>query len=170
VLAVVVLGAAAPVAGQQHHRAPGGEMHHMMAMHCGTGMHGMMQRMHVDSAMPGRMAMMGPPAPAMLLQHRQQLGLSADQVSRLETLQKEAEPVCSEHMHKAMAAHRAANQMLEAAAPDYAAYTARMKEAASDMIEARVAMAKAGAAARALLTPAQRQMLESMKGPMHKRP
>jgi Spy/CpxP family protein refolding chaperone len=164
----LALGAASPIAAQQQQQHASGKTPTMAAMHCGArGM--MMQKMHSDS-MRGMMAMMGPPTPGMLLHHKQQLNLSAEQVNKLETLQKQAEAACSEHMRLGMEEHRAANQLLQAGSPDFAAYTARMKQAAAHMAEGHVAMAKAGVEARALLTPEQRESLSGMMEKMHKRP
>ena len=47
-----------------------------------------------------------------------------------------------------MTAHQAANQLLEPAAPDFGAYSAKLKEATAHMVEAHVAMAKSAVAAR----------------------
>jgi Spy/CpxP family protein refolding chaperone len=165
----VALAVAPPIPAQQHPHASG-PMPQMAAMHCGAGMHGMMQGMRMDSTMSKNMHMMGPPAPGMILNHRQQLGLNADQVGRLEALQKQAATTCTEQMRLAMAAHRAANQLLESPAPDYAAYTAKLKEATAHMVEGQVAMAKAAVTARTVLTPEQQQTLKNLAGKVHRRP
>ena len=166
--ALVALAAAAPVAAQQHEQRARGQMSHMTAMHCGgTGM--MMQNTHADTMKQRMMQMMGAPTPGMILHHKQELGLSAEQIGRLETLEKQAEAACSQHMRLGMEAHQAANQLLEAAAPDFAAYTAKMKQAAGQMAEGHVAMAKAALEARAVLTPAQREKVKTMMGQMHRR-
>lgn len=173
----LALGAGSPALAQQHPR-PAAPTHDMAAMHCGAGMSAMTPAMPPGQhAMPGMRAespvhgmdMMGPPAPAMILHHKQELGLNAAQVTRLETLQNEAQPVCMRHMQLAMAGHQAANQLLEAAAPDFTTYAAKLKETTAHMVEGQVAMAKAGVAAREVLTPAQRQTLKTLMEQMHKK-
>lgn len=162
---------ASPVVAQQP------EMSMMTAMHCGAGtamMRGMapgyraMPDMSADSMHRMMMMMMGPPTPNMILSYRSQLGLSTDQMARLEALQKAAEPVCAEHMRLAMEAHRAANQMLEPASPDFMAYAAKLREMAGHIVEAHVTMAKAAVAARNDLTPAQRTTLKNLMAQMHR--
>ena len=104
-------------------------------MHCSGEMAGRMRSVHgVSGGMmhgPGH-GVSGLYSPAMLLKHKQDLGLIADQVSRLEQLQKEAQPACMQHMQVGVTAFQAANQMLESAAPDFAAYSAKLKEAMKD--------------------------------------
>lgn len=165
------------VALAQRGMAPGNDM---VAMHCGGDMAGMMsgmamgqrgmpgmrgdtmmQRMMGDTAMHRMMMdMMGPPSPAMILGHKDQLGLSASQVTRLESLQSESEKACATHMNLAMTAHRAANQMLEANRPNFDAYAAKLKEATGHMVEAMVVTAKAAVNARDALTASQRETLK----------
>lgn len=176
-LALLTL-AASPLAAQRPGTPPGQmRPNDMAAMHCGgdmpmhqmgggPGRAGM--PMHSDSMRGPMMEMMGPPTPAMILHHKEELKLSADQVARLENLQKQAEPACTQHMRMAMELHRAANAMLDDATPDFAAYTARLKEATSHMAEGHVAMAKAAVGARDVLTPAQRTSLKESMARMHK--
>lgn len=192
-LALVIataLGVSSPVLAQEHkHPSTGTQAPDMAAMHCGGGMAVMMQDMTSGKhAMPGMrsdtmmagmmdrmhkmgmMDMMGPPGPAMILQHKNELSLSDAQVTRLEALQKEAQPACTRHMQLAMTTHKAANQVLDAAAPNFAAYTAKLKEATGHMAEGHVAMAKAAVAARKVLTATQRQALKNQMKMMHKKP
>lgn len=166
-----------PLLAQEHqHQRPSKDTT-MAAMHCGGGMammHGAagqhaMPMMHGDSAMAGMMAMMGPPSPAMLLARRSALGLTTQQVSRLEALQKDAQPACTEHMRLGMAALQGAGQLLDVETPDWAAYSAKLNEATAHMAEGHVVMAKAAVAARGVLTPAQRQSLTGHM-PMHRKP
>lgn len=175
----IALGAGSPVVAQQHPDPPTAPGHDMAALHCGAGMSGMTQGMpsgqhampgmRAEGMMHGMMDMMGPPTPAMILHHKQQLGLHAAQVTRLEALQNEAQPACMRHMHLGMTAHQAANQLLDGAAPDFAAYAGNLKEATAHMVEGHVAMAKAAVAARDVLTAAQRQTLKSLLEQMHKK-
>jgi Spy/CpxP family protein refolding chaperone len=153
---------------------PGEEM---AVMHCGGARPGMMHGNPAQHPMPGMhhqgggqhpMDMMGPPTPAMLLHHKQELALTSAQVTRLEALQKEAEPACVRHMQLAMSGHRAANQLLTPTTPDFAAFSKTLKEAVEHMVDGHVVMARAAVASRALLTAAQRQKLEQLMREMHK--
>jgi Spy/CpxP family protein refolding chaperone len=105
-----------------------------------------------------------------VLHHKADIKLTAAQVSKLEALQKQAEPECAHHFQAAMASHMAANQLLEAASPNFSAYDAKLKEAATHMVEGMEVMAKAGVSARDVLTPAQRQTLKTRMEQMHKKP
>ena len=193
-ITTVAFGVATPLGAQQHqHAAAAPQNHDMAAMMCGGGMAAMMQMhgagmpgmrmdsmkpgMHMDSTKPGMGnmmsgmgMMMGPPGPAMILHQKAKLGLSAAQVSRLEALQKQAQPDCAHHMQLAMTSHMAASQLLDAATPDFSAFEAKLQEATTHMVEAHVVMAKAAVAARDVLTPAQRQTLKDQMGMMHKMP
>lgn len=166
---------------QHQHQPTPASRGDMPAMHCGGGMammHGMSGQhemmMRADSTrggmMSGMMDMMGPPGPAVILGHKTQLGLSAAQVTRLEALQKGAQPACAEHMRLGMAAMQDANRLLDAAIPDWSAYAAKLKEATAHMAEGHVAMARAAVAAREVLTAAQRQTLKDRAAQMHKQP
>ena len=157
----------------------------MVAMPCGGGMampgmsqargRAAMRGMPMDSAMHRMMgssdmtAMMGPPSPAMILEHRDQLKLTSAQVTRLTALQRQAEPECTKHMNLAMAAHMTANRMLGAAAPDFDVYATRVREASAHMADGHVVMAKAAVSARQLLTASQRQTLEDLMDQMHEK-
>lgn len=187
--AALALGAASPLLAQENqYPQPPMQMPDMAAMHCGGGMgdmmHGMagmmyrMPGMRADSMMRDTMrnmmpfmmrsmmrdmmSMMGPPTPGMILDYKDQLKLTPDQVTRLTALQKQAETTCREHMRLGMEAHQAANRLLEADKPDFMAFTAKLKEAAGHMVEAHVAMAKAAVAARGDLTTAQRQTVKDL--------
>ena len=148
----------------------------MAAMHCGGGMATMMEHKPGQGRMPGmpmpmggqnHMEMMGPPTPAMILHHKQDLSLTQAQVNRLNALQKEMEPECTKQMEAAMATHRAANKLLDAAKPDFKAFAAGMKQATGYMAEGHVVMAKAAVAARDVLSAEQRQKLAKVMADMH---
>lgn len=111
------------------------------------------------------MAMMGGPSPAMLLQHRDVLGLSADQVRRLEAIQDRAQ-TARPGMKPAMQAHMAAAELLESDAPDLKAYEARLREAADHMVRAHAAMARLNVEARGVLTAPQRAKLPALRSSM----
>lgn len=145
ILAVSALLGSAPAAAQQ------GQGQHHMPMQ-GEAMHGGMQCM----------AMMGGPPPQMLLQHREALGLSADQVNRLEALQERARETAMPHMHPAMQAHMAAADLLKGDSPDFQGYETKVREAADHMVRTHVAMARIAVDARHVLTPEQRSTLEEL--------
>lgn len=190
----IILGAAAPGFAQQPRpAAPAARGPAVASMHCGDmsgmmpgmgdmGGMGAMNRMHRDSmrrgmggmagmtGMSGMMDSMGPPMPGMLLMHKDQLKLTTAQVSKLTTLQTQAENACAAHMKLAMTAHQSAAKMLDASAPDFDAFAAKLREAAGHMIEGHVAMARAAVAARQELTAEQRQTLSTLAKSMHRNP
>jgi len=139
-LALALVGGAAPVMAQQHqHRGDT----------VGRGMMGQEQEM-----MPG-MALRAF-APAQLLAKRTDLGLTDDQVTRLERLQADAK---REH-DQAMASHdRYRDQMMEALkadAPDPTAIQGLMAGAHESMGQAHWAEMHAALMAMSVLTDAQR--------------
>ncbi|HSK18909.1 MAG TPA: periplasmic heavy metal sensor [Longimicrobiales bacterium] len=115
-----------------------------------------------QEAMQRCIAMMGGPPPQMLLHLQDSLALSADQVSRLEALHDQAQERAMPHMEPAMKAHMEAAAVLEADAPDFAAYEAKLREAADHMILAHTEMARASVAARQALSAEQRSRLEAL--------
>ncbi len=148
----MILGAvlalwAAPAAAQQHGQHPQ-----------------QMQMMHDQAQMC--MAMMGGASPAVLLQHREALGLSQSQVQRLERLQNEVRMSVMPHMQPGMQAHAAAAEVLKADTPDFAAYEARLREAADHMVRTHVALARVGVEARKVLTAEQRNRVSNLQGEM----
>ena len=141
-------------------------------MHCAGGMpmHGPMPMGNRPMAgMPQMDQMMGPPAPAMMLEHKQELGLTGAQVTKLTALQKEMQPKCARYMEAAMTAHRAANALLQGARPDFNAFSTKLKEAAAQMVEAHIVMARAAVAARDLLSAEQNDKLKKVMARQHKR-
>ena len=123
-----------------------------------------MQMMHDQAQMC--MAMMGGATPAVLLQHREALGLTQAQVQRLESLQNEVRTSVMPHMQPGMQAHAAAAEVLKADTPDFAAYEARMREAADHMVRTHVALARVGVEARKVLTAEQRNRATKLQGEM----
>ena len=115
-----------------------------------------------QEAMQRCMAMMGGPPPQMLLHLQDSLSLSADQVSRLEALHGQAQEKAMPHMEPAMKAHMEAAAVLETDSPDFAAYEAKLREAADHMILAHTEMARTSVAARQVLTAEQRSRLEAL--------
>ena len=115
-----------------------------------------------QEAMKRCMAMMGGPPPQMLLHLRDSLALSADQVGRLEALRDESHEKAMPHMEPAMQAHMEAAAALETDPPDYAAYEAKLREAADHMILAHIEMARASVGARQVLSAEQRSRFETL--------
>lgn len=143
IIATAALLVSAPAMAQHHgHRHGGDRQDHqmgMMAEHC--------------------KAMMGGMPPAMVLQHGEQLGLTSDQVQRIEAIQAR---MGAGHMQAVMAAHREAAEILEADRPDFRAYEAKLRDAAGHMVQAHVDMARATVETRNVLTAEQRAQLERM--------
>lgn len=99
-------------------------------------------------------------SPGTILHRNDKLKLSAAQTTQLVALQKQARPDCARHVQLAMTAQQTANQLLEATAPDFAAYAAKLKEASAHTVEAQLVNAKAAVAARKVLSTGQRQTIE----------
>ena len=162
VLGGLLLGAA-PLASQQHEHAPAPA--DSVARAESAGMMEMMRSMHGDmsGAMGGMGGSMGHEmdldCPCLPLQMRRSLGLSADQIGRLEEIQRRASEQQEERLRGATEADQAATMLLHGAAPDLAAYEARLREAAGQRVEARLARARALLKAHAVLTAVQRERL-----------
>jgi Spy/CpxP family protein refolding chaperone len=156
-LAVAMMLAAAPLAAQQGHQA-----HHQGAQQGAMGMMGSMGAMQggMMQGMMGGMGLMGMHGgPAMILRLAQPLGLSDAQVEQIQEIQTQAWETAQPQMQQAAEAARAASAVLEGDAPDMDAYQAHLREAADHGVQARVAMARAAASARAVLTAEQRSKL-----------
>jgi Spy/CpxP family protein refolding chaperone len=142
-IATAALLVSMPALAQQHNHPGQHEGHEqrmgMMAEHC---------------------PMMGVAQPAMILRHVDDLGLSQDQVRRIEAIRDRADGAA--HMQGAMATHRQAAELLRADQPDLAAYEARLRQAADHMVQAHTSMARTAVDARAILTPEQRASLAGM--------
>ena len=124
---------------------------------------GGMPGMSMDSTMVGCPTMSAMAAgPAAALEQRQELGLSADQVDRLEALGKQSADAGGAAMAQMKAVHDQAKAATGGDELDEAAARAafrRMGELHADMA---VAMLKARADTRAVLTPEQRTRLEAL--------
>lgn len=140
--------AATPVAAQQH-------MGHMQHGQARMGMMG--QQGHMG--MYGAMGMGSAMGPGMILSLAEPLGLSEDQVDRIQTIRDDAMPAMQTQMQQAMERATAAATLLEGATTDVDAYAAALREAADHAVQARVAMARAWVQARQVLTPEQRDRL-----------
>jgi Spy/CpxP family protein refolding chaperone len=148
----------------------------------GQGMGGMMQMMQMmgEGMMgPGMMEMMGQgmgmmgtggPGPAMILRMGEALDLTDEQRTRLQAIQSGLSDSMQPFMAAVMEAHQEASAALEGDSPDFGAYERALRRAASQMVEAHVAMARAAAEGRDVLTEEQRQQLrdsmQMMRGMM----
>lgn len=137
----------------QHGQAAGEKMQH------GQMQHGQAQGEKMPHAMQG--GMKHPVTPTMLIHHAQDLSLTQDQISKVTALVTASTADCQTHMKAAMESHRSAFELLGApnSTPDLAAYEAKLREATTHVLQAHMAVVKAGQEARALLTPEQAQKL-----------
>ena len=106
--------------------------------------------------MGAMMDMMRPEGAAEILDMASALGLTPDQVQRLNGIRERARATSQPHLDAAMRAHHAAMQALAADPADVARYEAQLRETATHYVEAQVALARSGAEAMAVLTPEQR--------------
>jgi uncharacterized membrane protein len=147
--------------GMQHGATTGGMQHGAAT---GSMQHGAAGQ---AAAAEGAAGMDHPVTPTMLIHHAQDLGLTEPQQAKLGELAKSSQAACEQHLKQAVDSHRTAASLLGAAAPDVAGYQARLGEASDHLIEAHVAVVKAGIEARAMLTPAQREKLAATAHAMH---
>lgn len=143
----------------------------------GEGMmgEGMMGEGMMGEGMRGGGMMMGPgmgmmgmgASPAMVLSRRDALGLTDDQVGRLEELRDELSAEMEGHMTAAMAVRRNATEALGEEEADFGAYEEALQEAASNMVQAHVAMARTARQTRDVLTPEQWEQVQE-RGMMHR--
>ena len=162
VAVMMVLGASAADAqrggmhGQMSDSVPSMGMAQGMMMGGMMGS-GMMQMMAQGM---GTMAT-GGPGPTTLLRMRHALELTDTQVSRLEEIQREVQSTVQPQMTAMMSSHDAARQALQGDSPDFDAYQRSLQTAANIMVQMHVAMARGQVEARELLTPEQRERLET---------
>jgi hypothetical protein len=90
---------------------------------------------------------------------RESLDLTPDQVTRLTILQTSSQAEMMQHMVAHTEGMQSAAVMTESAAPDLTAYETALRAAANHMVLEHLAMARADADARAVLTPMQRDRL-----------
>lgn len=139
---LAVLLAAKPAVAQDHQ--------HPEEQDQADAMMGMMMQM-----MPGMMMA----SPAMILRLREPLGLTDEQVRRLEEIQARTHDEHQRHMQAGMQSMREAAGILEADSPDLARYEVLFREGAGHHVPAHLAMARGIVEARAVLTPEQRSNL-----------
>lgn len=152
-------GAAAQRGGMVRGQAPDSvpSMGMTRGMMMGSGMMSMMGQG------TGMMAT-GGPGPMMLLLMRDDLELTDEQVRRLEELQESFQNETQSHMTAMMSAHQEAAQTLQGETPDLDAYQQNLQAAANIMVQLPVAMARAAAEGRQVLTPEQLERLQA-QGP-----
>ncbi len=168
--AVALLLAALPVAAQaQHaHRAhgmqPGGPGGRAM-MQAGGGMMGggMMGGGMMSMMGQGMGAGMGighgVPGPAALLEMRDALELTPEQVTRLEAIRKTTDGAVRKMRQQAQEAATRASKLRAATSPDPDAYAAAIREAGAPLVEAHALTARTALQARQLLTAEQQKTL-----------
>jgi len=115
------------------------------------------QRIHQPDGAPG---LMGPGftmyAPERLVNRREVLNLTPDQVSRLEALAQEARLVREQSDTAARTHEEQLRSLWEADAPDVRAIETHMQAANAARQAGQLAVARAAARAKAVLTPEQR--------------
>lgn len=166
VAAVAVLGSTAAVAqeGPRGQQTPGG-MGPWMGMAQGMMMGGMMGQGMMGSGMMGMMGqgmgMMatGGPGAAAMLDMRDALDLTDEQVSRLETIRDGLAATVQPLMTAMMSSHTAAAEALRGDTPDFDAYQQGLQAAANIMVQTHVATARSQVEAREVLTPEQLGLL-----------
>lgn len=138
-----------------------------MGMARGMMMSGMMGQGMMGQGMMGMMGqgmgMMatGGPGPTAILRLRDALQLTDEQVTRLEKIQQDFWSTVQPQMTAMMSSHGAAARALQGESPDFDAYQQELQAAANIMVQTHVAMARAHFEARGVLTPEQREHLDS---------
>ncbi len=162
----LLVGASRLSAQQHEHEAPD-QVPEAGMMGQGMGMSGMMQQMMG----PGMMQMMGQgmgmmatggPSPATILRMGEALELTDEQTTRLQGIQGRYTDAARMPMQSVMETHGRAAAALEGDSPDFEAYESALRDGAARMVEAHVAMARAAAEARTVLTEEQRARLENV--------
>jgi len=113
------------------------------------------------------MEMMTGTSPGMLLQHRQDLSLTSDQVRRLETIRSRTDQAAMTHMRAGMEAAASAGTQLSSNSPNFQAYETRLRQAADHMVQAHVALARGAVEARQVLTSDQQSRLATLRPAGH---
>jgi hypothetical protein len=156
-------GAAA--GGMQHGAAAGGVQQGAAAggMQHGAAAGGMQHGAATGQAASGQGmgGMEHPVTPTMLIHHAEDLALTAEQQGRVTELARTSQASCEQHLQAAATSHHAAAALLNQDSPDISAYEAKLREAVDHLLQAHVTVIKAGAEARAVLTPAQREKLSA---------
>lgn len=163
-LTVALALVGSPLAAQQHGHGvssdSGGAPMGMMQGQTGMMGGGMMQMMQMMQGQHGMMGGMLAGGPAMILQLRGSLDLTDDQVARLEALRDSARSEMRQQTHQGMQAIQAASRQLAPATTDLEAYATGLRQAAEHIIQAHIALARAGVEARSVLTEEQQGRLD----------
>lgn len=158
-IAVMALAAASPVAAQHQHgdSAQAGAVTQMghgqqagmgMQMGEGMGMHAGAPMMDMHGGIDAMLRLTAP------------LGLSEEQVTRLEALKAAAAQEAMHHEHMATQSHHAALMAIHHGDIDLAAHEAKLKETMNHHLMAQMAKATKLAEARTVLTSEQRSKLD----------
>lgn len=183
--AVLTIALTSPAVSAQNQDRPGPPSDGMMGqggMMDGGMMQMMGQGMMGGGMMGGGMMQMmmgegmgmtgtGGPGPGMILRMGDALELTDEQRAELEAIQEEYQGTAAPMMSSMMDIQGEAADALAGDSPDFDAYEDALRDAAGTMVEAHVAMARAAAEARAVLTDEQRaqlqggmQMMQGMMG------
>lgn len=153
-LASLLALAAAPLVAQQ----PGHGMQH-------ANMPGMMHMQQMQEMMGPMMRAMAF-APDQLLNRKDSLGLTTDQVSQLTALRDAAKAAYDRAAAQSKAPLEALANMFAAAAPDTAVARRHFQSAHQAMGDAHWAILRSAALARAVLTDGQRSRVQAWAGAM----
>lgn len=108
----------------------------------------------------GMMMAYGLPSPGVILGMQDDLGLTDAQVSQLESVQTNVQETLRADLTSAREAREQAVSILQSSNPDLSAYQQKLQQAATDQVDAQVALANASVEARGLLTPEQLQKVQ----------
>ncbi len=111
--------------------------------------------------MMGSMGMMSGPRPMMILRHQEALGLTEEQVTRLEVLRERMAQTRAEHMESVRPLHERLVGLAGDPGLDLDAYESTLRSLAEEHVAVHVAMARIGQRAREALTPEQREKLRT---------
>jgi Spy/CpxP family protein refolding chaperone len=157
-LAVAAVLAAGQLLAQEPEAAPEPPPRRMRLHEPGTGLEGgpaMRQRMRTGE-LPGMRAF----APRLLIQRRDFLGLTEDQVSRLEQLSEEVRSALEQALQEAQIHHDALRDAWQADQPDADVVRRHAQQAMEARQAAQLATVGGAAHAKALLTSEQRGKME----------
>jgi len=101
----------------------------------------------------------GGPGPAVILEMRDSLGLSEEQVGQLEEIRDRHHTAHSQMGDGPMGAHSRAKEAITGDNPDFQAYESALRDMADSMVQMHVGMARSAAEAREVLTAEQQEML-----------
>lgn len=138
-----------------------GAPHHgrdMSGMTMGMGQESQMQMMQMRDMM-GTMGMRAGTSPMMILRHKEALGLTAEQVEKLDAVQERLAERRAAHMERMRALHEELSEQAAEAEVDLDAYESTLRSMADERVAWHLAMARSGQEAREALTAEQRDKL-----------